>query len=418
MKGGPGPRSDFSSFMPEAVTRHWRSGVLAVLLSATIQPAAARASACQDLADQVDAAGAGAVFVASYPTAPPGPLQHTAFVYDNAVASLALLGCGERARAERIGDALLYALDHDRYWHDGRVRNAYVAGAVGGGAMRLSGWWDASRQAWLEDRYQAGSDSGNLAWAALALLGLSHTGAGERYAAGAQRIGGWLLQWRDARGAGGFSGGTFAHEPQPQPQRWKSTEHNIDLAVLFTRLAAAYPQPHWREAAASARGFVQAMWQPACGCFAVGTGDDGVTVNPLLALDVQAWALLSGQLGSPQASKYYGALATVERRLRADAGFAYSEALQGLWVEGSAQMALLLELMHQEAQAGALLSAVEALRRPEGYLATSAASEPTGFRLQTDPSQPLQYFHLPHLGATAWVALAQRRFNPFGPAVP
>jgi hypothetical protein len=33
--------------------------------------------------------------------------------------------------------------------------------------------------------------------------------------------------------------------------------------------------------------------------------------------------------------------------------------------------------------------------------------------LATDPLQPRLYFRLPHLGAVAWVALAERGFNPF-----
>jgi len=38
---------------------------------------------------------------------------------------------------------------------------------------------------------------------------------------------------------------------------------------------------------------------------------------------------------------------------------------------------------------------------------------PTGFMLPTEPSAPRVYFHLEHLGAAAWAALADCSFNPF-----
>jgi hypothetical protein len=33
--------------------------------------------------------------------------------------------------------------------------------------------------------------------------------------------------------------------------------------------------------------------------------------------------------------------------------------------------------------------------------------------LATDPGTPRVYFHLEHLGAAAWAALADRGYNPF-----
>ena len=53
---------------------------------------------------------------------------------------IALVGCGERERARHIGDAILAALDHDRAWHDGRLRNAYAAGSVRQFPVKLGGW--------------------------------------------------------------------------------------------------------------------------------------------------------------------------------------------------------------------------------------------------------------------------------------
>jgi hypothetical protein len=339
----------------------------------------------------------------------PGPLQGAAFLYDNAVAAIALIGCGQPKKAAQIGDAILAALDRDRYWHDGRLRNGYLAGPVGQGPMKLAGWWDAEQKLWAEDGYQVGSDSGNMAWAMLALLALDRATGDHRYRGGAARIGSWVKQWRSKVGPGGFTGGTFAHETAPVIETWKSTEHNTDLFAAFSSLAAATRDKTWRVEADAALNFVRAMWRPACGCFAVGTGRDGQTLNPFLALDAQTWPLLA----IPKAAQRYRT-AIAPAALRHGNGFSYSEVKDGVWTEGTAQVALLLELSGHNDEARALLKALDKVRAPNGsYYASSTRQLPTGFMLETDPTKPRQYFRIPHLGAVAWVALAQRRFNPF-----
>jgi hypothetical protein len=398
------------------VPRRALAGVvlLAVALLTGAPPAGAAraaATACEYLQQSMAAQPAGAVLLASYPGAGPGPLEHTAFTYDNAVTAIALVGCGQAALARRIGDALLLALDHDRYWHDGRLRNAYAAGAPGAAPLRLAGWWDVKSRRWLEDTYQAGSDSGNMAWAMLALLTLDDGSADRRYRQGALRLAQWLQGMRDERGAGGFRGGSAGEEPSTQPLQWKSTEHNTDLAAAFGWLAKVTADDHWRQQAAHAAHFVAAMWSTGCGCFAVGTTADGESVNPLLALDAQIWPLLA----LPDANRQYAAaLQAAARRLRFQDGYTYSEAGSGLWVEGTAQVALLLELREARSAARGLRALLDAQRSAAGgYYASGPENTATGFMLSTDPAKPRLYLHLEHLGAAAWAALAQQAFNPF-----
>src|SRR5476649_236997 len=162
-------------------------------------------TACALLSKAVNADGP--VFLPSYPTVTSGPLQGAAFLYDNAVATIALVACGESDKAARIGEAMLAALNQDRYWHDGRLRNGYLAGPVGAGPVKLAVWWDDKQNMWVEDRYQVGSDSGNMAWAILALLALDQSTGDHRYRDGAARIAEWTAQWRSRRGPGGFTGG-------------------------------------------------------------------------------------------------------------------------------------------------------------------------------------------------------------------
>jgi hypothetical protein len=84
-----------------------------------------------------------------------------------------------------------------------------------------------------------------------------------------------------------------------------------------------------------------------------------------------------------------------------------------LWTEGTAQFAL-AERLSGSRRAGALMRALDRLRTENGsYFAADTGSLPTGIALDTDPAQARAYFHLPHLGATAWVALAEQAHNPF-----
>jgi hypothetical protein len=369
----------------------------------------AQPSACASLAALVDAPGP--LFLESFPESPPRELLHVAFLYDNAAAALALIGCGEKNKAAQIGDAILAALDRDRYWHDGRLRNGYLAGPVKQFPVKLAGWWDAQQNIWVEDRYQVGADTGNMAWAMLALLALNRAGEGQKYLSGAARIGAFAEKSFDARAPEGFSGGTFGHEPAPVQNGWRSTEHNTDLSAAFRGLAAATGNPHWRGRAQQAQDFVAAMWSASCNCFASGTAVDGKTRNTILALDAQLWPLLAIPGGS---QRYAKALPTARRRLRVRDGFAYSEAREGIWTEGTAQAALLMTLMGRRQVAQASMAALERNRAPDGsYYATGGRQAPTGFMLQTDPTLPRLYFHIPHLAALAWAALAQQRFNPF-----
>jgi hypothetical protein len=343
----------------------------AVIAALLLLPFPAMAEPCATLARQVDAAGG---FVVSYPAAPDKALKNVAFLYDNAAAALALIGCGDTEHARAIGDAILAAQAQDRFWKDGRLRNGYLAGPVGNPAQ-LGGWQDGNR--WVEDGYQAGSDTGNLAWAMLALLGLNHAGQGDKYLNGALRIAAYVEKSFDPLG---FTGGSFGSEPAPQRNSWKSTEHNVDLAAAFAALARATGDPLWTQRAEQARALVGAMWDKGCGCFAVGTGLDGKSPNHFLALDAQLWPLLA--LPGARA-RYNAALAVARGKMAVEDGFAYSQAGGAVWTEGTAQAALLMALMDQPRQATRLMAAVERNRAPDGGYFAAGRETDTGFRLDT-----------------------------------
>jgi hypothetical protein len=380
-------------------------------LNAPRSASAAPPDACAYLEKAIDAQRGGPAFLPSYPTAQIRALKGTAFLYDNAVAAIALVGCGQRARASRIGDAILAALNRDRHWHDGRLRNAYLAGPVGSGAVKLAGYWDKKSGRWMEDAYQVGSDNGNMAWTILALLALDQPKGNQRYRDAAVRIGTWVTRWRSLRDASGFTGGAFGEEPNPKVELWKSTEHNADLSAAFAGLAAATGDGKWIVQMHIAEKFVRAMWNAHGRFFEAGVIEDGVTRDRYLALDAQTLPLLA----LPGALKPYGsAVATLDRRVGVDGGFAFGDAKGGIWTEGTEQVALLLELSGREAEARSAIQAAQNMRASDGsYFATDATQLPTGLPLDTDQSRSRQYFHMAHLAPAAWAALVERRFDPF-----
>lgn len=372
-------------------------GIAGAAAAAPLQPA------CADLERAAAAVpGAGPLFLASYPTVKDGPLQDTAFLYDNAAAVIALKGCGAPDAARRIGDGLLAALERDPFWHDGRLRNAYAAGGVAPGPVKPSGWWDKGQNKWVEDGYQTASDSGNLAWAMLALLALDCAGAeskrgDRRYLQGAERLAGWLAERWDGEG---FTGGFQGFEPTPQKLTWKSVEHNTDLAAAFRLLALRTGDARWQVASRRAEGFVAAMWNPALKRYDAGSDQKKRDITP--ALDAQLWPVLA----------IAGAHRADVHRFAALDGYAYGAA-RGVWTEGTAQAALFMANAGNMVAYRRLLTAVEKRHDRAGFYRAADKNLATGFQLAADPSVRREFFPIPHLGATAWAALAEMRFNPF-----
>ncbi len=341
----------------------------------------------------------GPVLLSSFITEP-GPAQsdfdltqaNAAYVYDNALAGLALLAAGDRASAARIGAALEIAQNHDRFYKDGRLRNAYQAGAMTMPA-KLPGWWDTKTARWNEDPYQAGSQTGPLAWAMLLWIALGQANAANRAA-----------DWLDdqLRAEAGYYGGFYGFEPNPLKLTWQSTEQNTDVYAACRQLGRA-------DDAAHAKTFVSAMFDPARNLFNAGTGPDG-RKNPLLAADAGTWPTLAA-LGTPSSAL------TAIAALRHGAGIGFSAASDGIWLEGTAFASLVLERANSPL-AKPFTATIAANTGPTGYVYASVADRlTTGFTvgpaLQPGTSpKPFNYFRRPALAPTAWAALATLEINP------
>ncbi|QNK00384.1 hypothetical protein [Dyella telluris] len=404
--------------------RHLLLPIAALLLGMIASERAPAADAQQLLAKDTCAAlrtaaasvpGQGPMLLPSYPDLPPGKvpaLENVAFVYDNALAGIALTACGDPAHAQRIADALLFAATHDPSFHDGRLRNAYRGGPMTGDKAALPGYWQSAGNYWSQDPYQTGTATGNSAWAALLLLTVYDHTHDRRYLDGATA----QLHWIQAHTLGSappaYEGGVFGYDNAQRQQHWKATEHNLDVYAAATWAGRESGDAALVRQAAIAKGFVTSMWDASQHRFLVGTLDDGKTLSrDKSGIDAQVWPLLAF---NPHPAEWDHVWAWVESQHRSGDGYGYRRQPDGVWTEGTAQVATAMQasgkpvpdalwrlLVSQRSTAGMLYAT------PQERIATDFAIGPTSTEAD------FFYYHLPHLGATAWAALAAKAWNPF-----
>jgi hypothetical protein len=361
----------------------------------------------------------GPGFVLSYRPAKderklPPPLGTSAFTYDNALALIAALACDDLEGARKIGEAFRSVIASDRRFSDGRVRNAYRAGrAVSGEAALLPGWWDSGSEAWAEDAYQIGTATGNVAWAALALLNL-HQLTGEAWALqDAERLAGWVGAMSGGSGPPGYRGGVHGHDAEQSVLPWKSTEHHADIAAMAHWLHRLTGKPVYEDMYRTARSFLDAMFDKEAGVFRMGTEPDGrLAPASRIAMDAQVWPLIA--VPEP-AQQWKAALDSIEQHLAVPGGYDFNDDRDGLWTEGTAQAALVQRVVGRDSKAAEVLGRLSSLVGPNGWMrATNVARLTTGLAIGPDStSNDFFYFPRPHLGATAWAVLAERGWNPF-----
>lgn len=351
-----------------------------------------------------------------------------AYLYDNAVAAVALALAGADWHAQRIADAIVFAQEHDRKFSDGRLRNAYIEGdprsdsgrsvAAGRVTIRLPGFWQDGR--WQEDAYVVSTSTGNMAWAILALCAVSENAPEEKradYLAAAERAADFVLALSED--AGGFTAGFEGWDEEQKKIGYKSTEHNIDVYCAFEHLARAIEahKPEkagiLRAGAGHALDFVLSMYDEQLHCFYTGTETDGLTVSEgVIPLDANTLAILAlrERLPEPEA-----VIAFIEARMSVEKGFDFSAGdLDGIWNEGSAQMALCYALLGQDDKYAALLVYFRSQSDKEGGIpAADRDGVSTGFVVEGS-DQLWEYNNTQSIGASAWLALAQLRQNPFG----
>jgi hypothetical protein len=367
-------------------------------------------------------------------------LKDIAFVYDNALTSLALLSVGDVTRARAIGDALLYAQNHDAEFTDHRLRQAYHAdGFTDPAGVAISGY----------DFGLVGTAVGDMAWSGIALARLASKTRHRAYLTGAVQIGQWIFD--NTYSTSGLGGYTFGETANLRDH--KSTEHNIDVYGFFRLLAGLTGDRVWRTRARHAWEFVEAVWNAAEGFFWTGS-DDGATINknPLqLPEDPQTWSWLAARDRDHAGSVDWAAgnLATTDTPLRPNSALTGNYKVGGVvfasgsfltdtdaniggqswnpkpdnaavWFEGTAHLALALRnrgRRHDDAAAASLLNQLRSAQRRLGKGQTFGGKPASGGIVAA--SSPMDtgfgfgYFPNLHTGATAWYVFAATGFNPF-----
>jgi hypothetical protein len=371
-----------------------------------------------------------------------GVLHNSAQVYDQAVVLLAFLARhqpDDLRRAELLARALVEAQHKDRTFKDGRLRNAYAGGELidpDMGTTRLPGSYDWSTRKFVEDENFAGTDTGNMAWAALALVqahALLPKRAGDPFLNAAVSLARWIVvNTKVEDPLGGFSGGVQGFERAPgvpegqQRKDYRATEHNIDLVALFAHLAAAASDPeesgHWTAQMIHARSFVDKMRAGgAASPYWTGTsGGAGMEINKsVVPLDVQTWSVLSTRDPGQSIGALDWALTNCTESGHRDAFDFNCHDGDGAWWEGTAQVAAALQWLMRDSDAAPMLERlrVAQLKDTPAVGALPAASRcglTTGFsRTRNGKTEPWVYTNWPHIGATAWFILAALGVNPY-----
>ena len=366
-------------------------------------------------------------------------LSDIAFVYDNALAIIALLRAGEGAAARALGDGLLYAQTHDETFTDGRLRQAYHADDF----ILENGNAHFAYEFGL-----VGTAVGDMAWAGIALAQLARATGIARYRTGAVRIAEWIqTNTYSTAGLGGYTfGATAGLETR------KSTEHNIDVAGFFRLIQTLTGRRVWRDRSDHAWAFVESVWNDDDGFFWTGSEADGSTINKLgtqLPLDPQTWSWLVRRQGAYAPALDWAAtnLATTDTPLRLNSALRDNQKVSGVafasgslqadtsaqidqynpkpdsgavWFEGTAQLALSLSNRNRRGDKAAAQELLDAViwaqdelgvdqvfggKRIEGGVVAASSPLQTGFGFGYYPNL--------HVGATSWLVFAGTGVNPY-----
>jgi hypothetical protein len=346
-------------------------------------------------------------------------MKNVAFMYDNALVMLAFMARGSNEdwrRAKILGDSFIYCQKHDRYFNDGRLRNAYQAGDIADyqGKTRLPGFWNDSEQKWFEDKGSVGSSTGNMAWVMIALLCYYETTGNTAYLESAEHLGDWIYNnTYDTRYYGGYTGGCEGWGANQTNLSWKSTVHNLDVYVAFMKLYSATNDSVWQSRATHAKKFVMSMWNEDGGHFWTGTKDNETLNKDVLPADVNSCGIMV--LGN----EYDAGAKWVEDNCKVTLcpegcgfkGFDFNDDKDGVWFEGTAHMCIAYQIINETNKSDYYISEIRKAQTSannnngKGIVAACHDGVSTGF--------DWVYNNRLHIGATSWYIFAEREYNPY-----
>ncbi len=354
--------------------------------------------------------------------------RNLAFTYDNALVLLAFLSSDDAddlRRARLIGDAFVYAGENDRTFVDGRLRNAYLAGDMVlppgwhpnglSFTMGIPGFWCEEKQTYIEME-QDSVDVGNNTWAAIALLALYQRTGEPAYLDTARRISEWVRTQKATSGTyRGFTGGIDHPEGEnPVPRPWASGEHNLDVFAAFRVLGNLEIDPTWTADAEHAETFVAQLWDPVLGCYFAGTIDSETRNESYdqIPVDVQTWSMLALH---DRASLHPEAIQCAETHHRREHvgfdGFDFNTDRDGIWFEGTAQMAAAYLSVERPIAAAHLQRELQQAQNTMPYGDGEALWAATVHGLTTGFG--FSYLQRSAIATAAWNVFAQRGFDPY-----
>ncbi|HHT24268.1 MAG TPA: hypothetical protein GXZ76_01960 [Clostridiaceae bacterium] len=379
-------------------------------------------SAAGFLADKVEGSMG---FIASTPKKSKN--SENAYLYDNAVAILALSYAGADWHAQKIADAILFAQEHDRTFDDGRLRNVYISGdpksdsgrsiTAGKVTIRLPGFWQDGR--WQEDSYTVSTSTGNIAWTILALCTVAENATSEQreeYIAAAIRAADFVLTLKSD--SGGFTAGYVGWDDTQEKVTYKSTEHNINLISAFSALADLITEQRpekaaeYLEASEYAKMFVLSMYDKKLHCFYTGTEEDGKTISKgVIPLDTNTLTILALE----ELEDTHKIISFVEESMTVGEGFDFSAGdLDGIWNEGTAQMAVCYSKLGHLEKYESIMQYLKTQTDKDGSIpAADRDGVSTGFVI-VGTDILWEYNNSQSIGATGWLAFAQMKKNPLG----
>jgi hypothetical protein len=349
-------------------------------------------------------------------------MSNACFTYDNALALLAFLARGNRndlKRAKILADTFCYVLENDRKFSDGRLRNAYKSGDIINHQTKkadLPGWWNSAEKKWCENKFDVSTHTGNVVWGMLALLSYyEKVSKDSKYLIAIEKMANWVennAKLTEFPTCYGFAGGLEGHDDNQQVLMYKSTEHNIDAYAAFIRLYHLTGNERYKESAMYALEFVKKMWNAKDGHFWTGTTDPCHTLNKAtIPLDIHPWAVMA----MPTEYEYRKGLIWAYKNCYTQAdgfkGFDFNNDRDGVWFEGTAQMAVAFQMNNEMEKAHFYEKELEKAQttatnnNKKGIVAASHDGVSTGF--------DWKYFSRLHIGATAWYIFSKLHYNPY-----
>lgn len=351
---------------------------------------------------------------------------YASHVYDASLMAIAFLSyyCNTKdikylENAKHIGDAFIYCMEHDRFFKDHRLRNVYSIGTLENhlGNSSLAGFVLRDTARYVEDKYFDGSAVGNICWAGITLTSLYEATNNIKYLRAAQKLADWVIDSTYTQN--GFKGGFEGFDSVQTKLEYKATEHNIDAAVLFFRLNNIEKNKKYSDALDNARKFVESM-RDLKGFYYTGTDSTGITPNKSnFVLDVHPWSTIALQDYNTDRAKiaiqnaidscYISDYKSINYDKKLN-GYDFNGNKDGIWLEGTMEMATAFSLMGRTQEAQKLWETAEYLQvngknnDGKGLVAADHDSVNTGFNWL--------YFNWLHVAPTAWFVIS-KLCNPY-----